>query len=110
MVWGVFDWPDTTPKEKEEDASEDDYPECDYDTNLTPLYEAIEERAWIAVNQFLHSGYWPESLFADPMSPEEQARTWVTRYETRPDGSKKVRWSQLPSPSLLLWAHGIRKQ
>lgn len=95
MVWGVFDWPETT-EAKSEEASEGDYPECDYDSNLTPLYEAIEERAWIAVNQFLHSGYWPESLFADPMSPEEQARTWVTRYETRPDGSKKVRWSQLP--------------
>lgn len=95
MVWGVFDWPEAAAA-KSEEGSEGDYPECDYDSNLTPLYEAIEERAWIAVNQFLHSGYWPESLFADAMSPEEQARTWVTRYETRPDGSKKVRWSQLP--------------
>lgn len=94
MAWGLFDFGDPTPAKS--DVSEEDYPECDYDTSLTPLYEAIEERAWIAVNQFLHSGYWPESLFTDPMSPELQARTWVTRYETRPDGSKKVRWSQLP--------------
>jgi len=96
MVWGVFDWSEQPPEKSADEASEADYPECDYDTNLTPLYEAIEERAWIAVNQFLHSGYWPESLFADTMNPEDQARTWVTRYETRPDGSKKVRWSQLP--------------
>lgn len=96
MVWGVFDWSEQPPQKSADEGSEADYPECDYDTNLTPLYEAIEERAWIAVNQFLHSGYWPESLFADSMTPEDQARTWVTRYETRPDGSKKVRWSQLP--------------
>lgn len=98
MVWGAFGWPEAEEPQKQPsaDSAEADYPECDYDQDLTPLYEAIEERAWIAVNQFLHSGYWPESLFPDKMSPEEQARTWVTRYETRPDGSKKVRWSQLP--------------
>jgi len=98
MVWGAFGLSTDVPADKPEEASEKDadYPECDYDTNLTPLYEAIEERAWIAVNQFLHTGYWPESFFPDPMSPEDQARTWVTRYEQRPDGTKKVRWSQLP--------------
>jgi hypothetical protein len=96
MVWGLA-WSEAAPEHvKSADGSEADYPECDYDANLTPLYEAIEERAWIAVNQFLHSGYWPESLFADKLTPEEQSRTWVTRYETRADGSKKVRWSQLP--------------
>lgn len=95
MVWGALGFGEPQQAAIDE-VSEADYPECDYDENLSPLYEAIEERAWIAVNQFLHSGYWPESFFPDNMAPEDQARTWVTRYEMRPDGTKKVRWSQLP--------------
>jgi len=98
----IFDQP-MTGKSTTEDITvassptvDDNYAECDYDRDVTPLYQAIEDKAWYAVNQFLHSGYWPESLFPDPICPQEQSRTWVTRFETRRDGSKKIRWSQLP--------------
>lgn len=66
--------------------------ECDYDSDATHLYQAIESEAWVPLMQFLDTGKWEHMYLKDPHSPERQARTWVTRFEE--DGT--VRWSQLP--------------
>lgn len=65
--------------------------ECDYDTNVTTLYQAIESEAWVPVLEFLETGKWEHMFRSDPMIPSKQAQTWVTRFD---DG--KVRWSLLP--------------
>ena len=78
--------------------------ECDYDKNPSSLYQAMESRAWVPTLEFFETGKWSSSpsLFSsgeDPLPPERQARTWVTRFET--DGS--VRWSQLPLHAALIF-------
>jgi len=60
--------------------------EINYDApELTYLYQAIEDKAFMAAIDFLESG-----------KPEvrDECRTWITRFEK--ENSKKIRWSQLP--------------
>lgn len=77
--------------------------ECDYDKNPTSLYEAMEDRAWIPAMAFFKTGSWERGMFfqpvLDPLSPERQAKTWVTRFEQ--NGS--VRWSQLPLHAAIIF-------
>mmetsp|Transcript_32828 Transcript_32828/g.48594 ORF Transcript_32828/g.48594 Transcript_32828/m.48594 type:complete len:394 (-) Transcript_32828:223-1404(-) len=66
--------------------SEEEPLEINYDTSsLTYLYQAIEDKAFMAAIDFLESNR-PEVY--------DECRTWVTRYELR--NPKKIRWSQLP--------------
>ncbi len=80
----------------------DDTFECDYDQNPTSLYEALEDHAWHPALQFLETGFWEKGLFLmqvpDPLPPQRQARTWVTRLE-----EGVVRWSQLPIHAALIF-------
>jgi hypothetical protein len=66
---------------------EDEEPiEIYYDApELTYLYQAIENKAFMAVIDFLESG-----------KPEvrDECRTWITRFDK--ENGKKIRWSQLP--------------
>jgi len=74
--------------------------ECDYDRNVTNLYNAIEKRAWDSIATFLATEKWSFLAFSkDVLSPESQARTWVTRFD--PNG--KVRWSQLPIHAAIIF-------
>jgi hypothetical protein len=73
--------------------------ECDYDSDATNLYQAIESEAWVPVLLYLETGKWEHMYGKDPHSPERQARTWVTRFE--PDGT--VRWSQLPLHAAIIF-------
>jgi hypothetical protein len=79
--------------------------ECNYDLNPTPLYQAMENEAWVPAMEYFETGKWDNSLlscffYADPILPERQARTWVTRYDA--DG-KTVRWSQLPLHAAIIF-------
>lgn len=67
--------------------------------NCTPLYgyieAAITESDWDPIVKFLDEGYWPNGgLFQDKLTPAQQARTWVTRFDSA--DPTQVRWSQLP--------------
>ncbi len=74
--------------------------ECDYDKNVTNLYDAIEKGAWDSVLNFLTTKKWSFVSFDnDPQSPEAQTRTWVTRF----DPSGRVRWSQLPLHAAIIF-------
>ena len=78
----------------------EDVLECDYDKNITNLYQAIEKQAWDSVSTFLETEKWSYIFFTkDIRSPEKQARTWVTRFH--PDG--EVRWSQLPLHAAIIF-------
>jgi hypothetical protein len=71
--------------------------ECDYETRVTKLYHAIEERQWEEVLYFLETGNWYTtsvfSVFTEQGDgPSVQAKTWVTALDE--DGN--VRWCQLP--------------
>ena len=72
--------------------------ECDYERDCTPLYRAIENAIEAAdfepIVKFLDTGYWSPSFFSDPITPADQARTWVTRFDDV--DPNKVKWSQLP--------------
>jgi hypothetical protein len=77
--------------------------EVDYVKKCTRLYKSIEEAttedSWGPIITFLDSGVWPNSgiygeNIVDPITPAEQAKTWVTRFA--PDDDQKVLWSQLP--------------
>jgi hypothetical protein len=79
--------------------------EADYASSCTTLYTKLEHGQWAAVVTFLESGYWPDNLFyADPISPSQQVRTWVTRRNDDhhdddavfENNGKTIRWSQLP--------------
>ncbi|CAB9499081.1 Ankyrin Repeat [Seminavis robusta] len=56
-------------------------PVCDYDENPTPLYKALEYHHWGAASRFLKTGVWPGNFFSDRMTPREQVRTWIHRYD-----------------------------
>jgi len=74
--------------------------ECDYDKNVTNLYDAIEKGAWDSILHFLITNKWSFVSFNnDPQSPEAQTRTWVTRF----DPSGRVRWSQLPLHAAIIF-------
>ena len=85
--------PDTDADKTVEEAYE-----CDYERDCTPLYRAIEnaveETDFEPIVKFLDTGYWSPSFFSDPITPADQARTWVTRFDDV--DPNKVRWSQLP--------------
>ena len=66
--------------------------ECDYESPCCPaLYKKIElakgESDWLIIEIFLNTGFWSGSLFADLVSPQQQAMTRVTRQR----GSSKDR-------------------
>lgn len=68
--------------------------ECDYERNCIPLFKRLEDQEWDAVISFLDTGFWPYHFVKDPVSPQEQVRTWVTRVtNTHPP---RTVWSQLP--------------
>jgi len=109
MVWSsIFGGgAEATPPPKARDPTENDDEvekeveeayECDYERDCTPLYRAIEnameETEFEPIVKFLDSGYWSPSFFADPISPADQAKTWVTRFDD--NDPNKVKWSQLP--------------
>jgi len=83
--------------EPDEEVDEEEPLECNYDKDVTYLYQAIEEKAFIAAIEFLESG------------PKEevrvQCRTWVTRYE---ENSNVIRWSQLPLHAALIFKAPIK--
>jgi len=58
-----------------------DLPVCDYDKNPTPLYRNLEQHQWGAVSRFLKTGVWPGDFFSDKLTPKEQVRTWIHRYD-----------------------------
>lgn len=68
--------------------------ECNYEKNCTRLYKGIEREEWDVIASFLDTGYWPGNFFPDDATPQDQARTWVTRFQ--PGSDTKLRWSQLP--------------
>ena len=73
-----------------------------YDKNPSSLYQAMESKAWVPTLEFFDTGKWQSSLLfsgEDPLPPERQAGTWVTRFEA--DGL--VRWSQLPLHAALIF-------
>lgn len=75
------------------DDTDEEPLEVNFDTNqLTYLYQAIQDKAFMAAIDFLESG-----------KPEvnDQVRTWVTRYEE--DKPNKIRWSHLPLHAALLF-------
>ena len=64
--------------------------ECNYDTDLIPLYQALEEKAWIAALDMIQD---------NKQESKDQVRTWVTRYEE----NGNVRWSQLPIHAAMIF-------
>jgi hypothetical protein len=87
---GLWDWFAAPPAPEVQDDTIRAY-ECDYDKNCTALYTAIENREWLKVADFMDTGKWPGDTFSlplfapeDPITPERQARTWVTRYHKKP--------------------------
>lgn len=92
---------DTPPPSFEDAAS---FPECDYEKNPTNLYKEIQAGHWVAVSHFLLTGYWHGNFFSDAKSPKEQACTWVTKYEDRSGGKRKVVWTHLPIHAAII--HG----
>ena len=90
MVWPFFA---TEPVRNADETFE-----CDYERDCSTLYKAIESAVepteFDPIIKFLDTGYWSGSFFTDPISPSDQAKTWVTRFD--PDDTAKVKWSQLP--------------
>ena len=91
MVWPFFSSPEPT-------RNQDETFECDYERDCSTLYKAIESAVepteFDPIIKFLDTGYWSGSFFTDPISPADQAKTWVTRFD--PEDASKVKWSQLP--------------
>ena len=83
--------------EFEEEVDDEEPLECNYDKDVTYLYQAIEEKAFIAAIEFLESGRKEEVRL--------QCRTWVTRYE---EHSNEIRWSQLPLHAALIFKAPIK--
>jgi hypothetical protein len=69
---------------------------CNYEQNCTALFKKIENHEWSSVDKFLASGIWPDTNTIDHLSPYEQARTWVSRFENSSDPESQCRWSLLP--------------
>jgi hypothetical protein len=67
---------------------------CNYEQNCTSLFKKIEKQEWSTVDKFLASGIWPDTSTIDVLSPDEQARTWVSRFD--PSNPGQCRWSLLP--------------
>lgn len=75
-------------------SREDDdvFLEHDY-ADSTNLYDRLEVKDWVGVVKFLDTGYWPGSLFMDPLPPKRQARTWIVKHVP---GTQQIKWRQLP--------------
>jgi hypothetical protein len=72
-------------------SDDDEEPiECNYDADLIPLYQALEEKAWIAALDMIQD---------NSQESKDQVRTWVTRYEE----NGNVRWSQLPIHAAMIF-------
>jgi len=85
-------------KSNQTDESDDVVLECNYDKDLTLLYQMIEEQVWVTCYEFLTS----EPQFgaaAKGEAPRDQAATWVSRYEE----NGKLRWSQLPLHAAIIF-------
>ena len=50
-------------------SDEDDIPECDYDIDCIPLYQAIEKQEWEHVRDFLVTGKWHNNFFQSTFLP-----------------------------------------
>jgi len=76
--------------------------ECDYDTNPTVLYQAIEAKQWeYAISLFTNRG----NLKNDDIEEEEDASaTWVVRKES--DG--KLRWRLLPLHAAIIFGSPLK--
>lgn len=88
---------DTALIMSENESSEPHGLECDYDTNPTYIYQAIEARQWehaIAV-------FRTEVEF-DPYG-RQQAATWVSRKEADTQAGGAIRWRQLPIHAALVF-------
>lgn len=92
---GCFVAPQTTDTTEEE--MEEEPLECNYDKDVTYLYQAIEEKAFMAAIDFLESDKKEEIA--------DQSRTWVTRYEV---STGEIRWSQLPLHAALIFKAPIK--
>ena len=73
--------------------------ECNYEDNCTALYEALEaannDADYAKLLSCLETGKWVGKYsYSNTGTPAEQARTWVTRFDS--EDEKKVKWSQLP--------------
>ena len=80
------------------------FPECDYDKEVTPLFKAIENKRWPVVKHFLLGGCWPGESEPDHKTPSTQVCTWVTKYETSFDGiEERGQWTQLPIHAALVY-------
>lgn len=84
--------------EEEVEKTVEEALECDYERDCTTLYKAIEnavdQKDFEPIIKFLDTGYWSGSFFKDSVSPADQAKTWVTRFDN--EDTNKVKWSQLP--------------
>ena len=94
-ILNCFDGRNTT--DTTDDGVDDEPLECNYDKDVTYLYQAIEEKAFMAAIDFLESNQ--EDVV-------DQCRTWVTRYE--PTSEEKIRWSQLPLHAALIFKAPVR--
>mmetsp|Transcript_18261 Transcript_18261/g.20548 ORF Transcript_18261/g.20548 Transcript_18261/m.20548 type:complete len:369 (+) Transcript_18261:129-1235(+) len=85
-------------KSNKTDDSDDVILECNYDKDLTLLYQMIEEQVWVTCYEFLTSE--PQfGVAAKGEAPRDQAATWVSRYEE----NGKLRWSQLPLHAAIIF-------
>ena len=107
-LWDLFGY--TEPPNKHDDSNATF--ECDYDKECTPLYKAMEGGAWLQALDFMDTGKWVDPVFQstmfsshDPIVPERQARTWVTRYE---ENGGAVRWSQLPLHAAIIFGAPLK--
>ena len=77
--------------------------ECDYDTNPTVLYQAIEAKQWdYAISLFTKRG---ANKFNDEEDDEEDASaTWVVRKES----NGKLRWRLLPLHAAVIFGSPLK--
>lgn len=100
MVWPFFGYGEEAKEPSREDVIKppEEAFECDYERDCTPLYRAIESATepseFEAIARFLDKGLWPGTFFTDSITPADQAKTWVTRFDN--DDPNKIKWSQLP--------------
>ena len=73
--------------------------ESSYENNCSNLYKRIEtatsESEWGAILRFIDTGYWPNNIFADKVSPKHQAMMWITRLDST-SGASAARSRMLP--------------
>ena len=78
--------------------------ECDYDTNPTVLYQAIEAKQWdYAISLFTNRGN-NKNNNNDKEEEEEASATWVVRKEA----NGKLRWRLLPLHAALIFGSPLK--